>query len=176
MRQLITLTLLLCATNIFGQITNSKVSGVIIAGSDTVLRVEYFKKQPLKPNTKFFINNVLVDEYIVGDLEPELISNVDVNNNQVHVNTKNDWLHKPITLTALKAKVTNLPDTAAVLFMLHGRIINDDYDKYIVNEKLFSKMIVEPMDHTNKANNITVICLLTPAEERAWNEKYMIIR
>src|SRR5438045_9276099 len=74
-------------------------------------------------------------------------------NGQVYVSTKRHDSHRLISLTAIKDKYTDFK-SKPVIFILDGRIVKGDYDKYIVDESYLLQINVDRVN--NPTENIDV--------------------
>ena len=122
MKQLIMLLLVFATTNSFGQITNGKAPGIILADTgknpyrDTTLRVIHVDRNKVERQPAFIINGKYVmNQSLLNSLNPNWIENIQVaksdtiiNNVQyigiIRIKTKSDYNPKTISLTELKNK------------------------------------------------------------------------
>lgn len=180
MKALFVFALAIWTTNTFGQIPINKPNGIIInlnkgLESDSSLKVVYVNKESNIKKPAYFLNEKLVNETLIGTLNPMLIDSIKVLKDsiqigniqyygQIHIKTKSSYNPKLISLTDLKDKYTKLKNES-VVFMIDGKIINADYDKYMVDESYLLTIIVDPIENSKENINIGLIKLLTKSKE-----------
>ena len=191
MKSLLLLAIAISSTNTFGQSPTNKTSGLIInssneLGSDTNLKVVYANKESQINKSAYFLNGKLVNETLLGTLNPIQIESINVvkdsiqiNNiqyyGQIHIKLKSSYTLKLISLTDLKDKYTNLK-SRSVVFMIDGNIINADYDSYMVDESYLLRIIVDKIENTKENIDLALIKLLTKSAENIKKSKEIRIR
>ncbi|MCL9809722.1 hypothetical protein NAT50_10165 [Flavobacterium sp. HXWNR70] len=182
---------LLVAFVSFGQEKSVKVVGLTITNPETTIQSDSIKivyQNETKQNKKpaYFINGKLVNESILRTLNPNEISSVAVEKGEVVINnvtyygklkieTKNNYLPKPITLNDLKAKYLKLKEKQTI-FKIDDAIINADYNTYVVDENYILKIIIETFENKDEKLKLNIVTLLTKSEKNIKNAKEIIIR
>lgn len=182
---------LLVAFASFGQEKSVKVVGLTITNPETTIQSDSIKivyQNETKQNKKpaYFLNGILVNESILKTLNPNEISSVAVEKDEVVINnvtyygklkieTKNNYLPKPITLNDLKAKHLKLKEKQTI-FKIDDTIINADYNTYVVDENYILKIIVETFENKDEKLKLNIVTLLTKSEKNIKNAKEIIIR
>ena len=153
MRTITMYFMLLFATGVaFGQEGVSAIKDTTneqAAIKETTIRVIYADKtKKVRRGREFevYINNVLVGNSIDGfdfsGIETDEIEDINIISYpgsdtmslaQVHITVKNNYLAKPISLTEIKNKYTNLESRSAIFF-IDETLIEGDYDKYMTDE------------------------------------------
>jgi len=193
MKQLIMLLLVFATTNSFGQITNGKAPGIILADTgknpyrDTTLRVIHVDRNKVERQPAFIINGKYVmNQSLLNSLNPNWIENIQVaksdtiiNNVQyigiIRIKTKSDYNPKTISLTELKNKYTEFKNKP-VIFMIDGNIVNADYDNYVIDENNVLTIIVDKFQNTKESIDWGLIKLLTKSEENIKKRQEIILR
>lgn len=165
MKNIIPLFLLLLAASSYGQtISNESTIKVIYADN-----LQHYGKNPA-----WFINGNFVASSLTT-LNPQMIEDIHVIKTdsiidgtkyygQIYVKTKNEYNPKLITLTSLKSKYT-IFGNQPVIFMIDGNIVNDDYDKFYVDENYILQIIVDKIKNEKENIDIKLVKLLTKSEE-----------
>ena len=96
-------------------------------------------------------------------------------NSQILLTMKSDYLPKLISLTNLKSKYTNLNQQVA-LFLLDGKIVNADYDDFVVDESNILSITVEKADKVKGNSDMNLIKLLNRTPENIAKSKQIRIR
>jgi hypothetical protein len=188
MKQLLFFTTIFLTTTAFGQITNSKASGITVdtkrtQGPDTALRVIYADKDGLNQTPACFINGRFV---MNPNINTQNIVNIDVRNvdtivnnklfhGQIYIKTKKGYTPKLISLTELKNKYTNLK-SKSVIFMIDNDVVNADYDKYMIDESYLLTIIVDKIQNKKEKINLGLIKILTKTEANIKARNQMILR
>ena len=193
MKQLIMLLLVFATTNSFGQITNGKAPGIILADTgknpyrDTTLRVIHVDRNKVERQPAFIVNGKYVmNQSLLNSLNPNWIENIQVakgdtiiNNVQyigiIRIKTKSDYNPKTISLTELKNKYTEFKNKP-VIFMIDGNIVNADYDNYVIDENNVLTIIVDKFQNTKESIDWGLIKLLTKSEENIKKRQQTILR
>jgi hypothetical protein len=117
---------------------------------------------------------------------PNLIDNINVvngivqinnvqYNGQTYIKTKSNYVPKFISLSNLKEKYTNLKNKP-VIFMVDDNLVNDDYDKYMVDENYLLKIVIDKIKNAKENINLDVIKLVTKSDENIKESKKIMIR
>jgi len=193
MKLLFIFLVMFAATNSFGQITNGKPPGIILADTgknpnrDTTLRVIHVDRNKVERQPAFIINGKYVmNQSLVSSLNPNWIENIKVakgdtiiNNVQyigiIRIKTKSDYNPKTISLTELKNKYTEFKNKP-VIFMIDGNIVNADYDNYVIDENNVLTIIVDKFQNTKESIDWGLIKLLTKSEENIKKRDQIIFR
>lgn len=191
MKPLLILAFAICSASTFGQAPSNKISGVTIYSSkelekDTSLKVIYVNKEKLINKPAYFLNKKFVNGTLLSTLNPRLIENISVSNDNIQVDsilyygridikTKSSYNPKLISLTGLKDKYTDLKNKS-VVFMIDGGIINADYNKYMVDESYLLTIIVDKIENSKENIFIGLIKLLTRSDENIKKSKEIRIR
>jgi len=192
MKALFILVIAIWSTSIFGQTPINKKSGLLIDSnkgleSDTIIKVVYENQESkLNKPAAFFINGKFVNETLIRTLNPTQIERINVVSNSIQIDsiiyygsiqieTKINYTIKPISLTDLKNKYTNIK-SKSVVFMIDGSIINGDYEKYMVDESNLLTIIVDKIENTKENIHLGLIKILTKSEENIKRSKIINIR
>ena len=193
MKLLFIFLVMFAATNSFGQITNGKTPGIILADTgknpnrDTTLRVIHVDRNKVERQPAFIINgNYVMNQSLVSSLNPNWIENIKVakgdtiiNNVQyigiIRIKTKSDYNPKTISLTELKNKYTEFKNKP-VIFMIDGNIVNADYDNYVIDENNVLTIIVDKFQNAKESIDWGLIKLLTKSEENIKKRDQIILR
>jgi len=170
----------------------NKAAGVFFRDSivskntaDTIPTVEYdnTKYDGLQP--AYYINRKLANSSL-STLDPQSIDSIyvekkdiEIDNKkyygQIYIKLKKEYTPKLISLTDLKQKYTNLKNGITV-FMIDDKIIKEDYDQYIVDEKYILKILVDTIEMKDEKTTVNVIRLLTRSKENIEKSKIIHIR
>jgi len=193
MKLLFIFLVMFAATNSFGQITNGKTPGIILADTgknpnrDTTLRVIHVDRNKVERQPAFIVNGKYVmNQSLLNSLNPNWIENIQVakgdtiiNNVQyigiIRIKTKSDYNPKTISLTELKNKYTEFKNKP-VIFMIDGNIVNADYDNYVIDENNVLTIIVDKFQNTKESIDWGLIKLLTKSEENIKKRQQTILR
>jgi hypothetical protein len=195
MKQVFIFLLVFATTNSFGQITNGKTSGIILAdtgkhpNSDTTLRVIHIDRNKPERQPAFIINGkYVVNQSLFSGLDPKSVEQIQVlkgdtminnvqYNGQIHVKTKSDYNYNPkaISLTELKNKYTEFMGKP-VIFIIDGNIVNADYDNYVIDENNLLTIIVDKFQNAKENLDLGLIKLLTKSEENLKKRGQIISR
>ena len=193
MKLLFIFLVMFAATNSFGQITNGKPPGIILADTgknpnrDTTLRVIHVDRNKVERQPAFIVNGKYVmNQSLLNSLNPNWIENIQVakgdtiiNNVQyigiIRIKTKSDYNPKTISLTELKNKYTEFKNKP-VIFMIDGNIVNADYDNYVIDENNVLTIIVDKFQNTKESIDWGLIKLLTKSEENIKKRQQTILR
>ena len=178
MKSLLLLALAVWSTHVFGQTPAPQAK--------ESLKVVYTDNEHNTQKPAYFLNGKLISGTVLETFNPALINSVDVVKEkikidgieyfgQIHITTKSDYQPSLISLTALKDKYTNLKDKPTV-FMLDGRIINGDYDKYLVDENYLLTLVVDKFENKKDNISLSLIKLLTKSPENIKKSKEIRIR
>ncbi|MCE7041086.1 hypothetical protein [Dyadobacter sp. CY312] len=189
MRHLAILLISFITFNSIGQITpkwldNSKPQATL---HDSIPKVIYTNEHKHGGDAAFFINGEFISGGIVPLFNPEIIKDVNVYrdsitvgetlyDSQIRITTKNNYLPKFISLNQLKAKYTSLAQQHAVFSINNDRIINKDYDKYLVDESYILSITIEKTDKAKGSSDLNFIRLLTRTPENIAKSKQIRIR
>jgi hypothetical protein len=191
MKQALIITIAFITFNAFGQTSHLKVP--LISGNpqtefkiDTTLKVTYVDSIDFEKSPAYYLNGQFVSETILKTLNPNLIEGISVKNQEIEIEahkyygqvfiiTKGDYLPKLISLNELRTKYTNLKNTL-VIFTIDNEIINEDYDKCIVDENYLLKISIKKIENDKEKLNLTVIQILTKSEENIRKSKEIRIR
>ncbi|NNE27795.1 MAG: hypothetical protein HKN09_13195 [Saprospiraceae bacterium] len=159
--------------------------------SDTVPLVQYIQKDKAfkkrdKQKPAFFINDVLVKENTISTINPDQIESVKVikdsltmrdknHNGEVYITMKKAYSPQFISLSALKRKYVDEKYKSS-LFMIDNKVIDDDYDSYMIDEKYIMKIEVEFIQNEKERLGINIIHLITRSEQNIKKENEILIR
>jgi DNA repair ATPase RecN len=192
MRQILIIAAAFFTLNVFAQIKNIKVPLVknvnpqTISQNDTILKVLYVNKNVSEKRPAYYLNGQFVNETLLKTLNPNVIENIRVEHQeievetekyygQIFINTKDNYKPKLISLNDLKSKYTDLKNASSV-FMIDHEIINDDYDKCIVDENYILKISVERIENNKERLKFNLIRILTKTKENIRKSKEIRIR
>lgn len=143
MKKLLTSVLVLGGLHCFGQ-------------SDGKVPVKYAKKPSEVQETKFFVNGQQMQSSLVHWLNRDQLTDVQVHNNAIYVQTKEAYQPVVLTLNEFKKKHTNLGDKPA-LFMVDGEIVKTNSDQYYLDEKGIKLVVVDEVDGALVNQSLPVI-------------------
>lgn len=189
------ITTLLLTINAIGQIEPQKVVGLNIETSNkisdknTAIQVIYTKKNNHlnKKKPAYFLNEKLISENVVYFLDPKDITECKVDKNdivienvkyngQIKIKTKdNNYQPKLISLNDLKIKYIDQNGNSTV-FQIDNLIINDDYEKYLVDENHILRIVVDEFENSNEKLKFNIIKIYTRSEENIKASKQILIR
>lgn len=191
MRPLVILLFLIFEIVTYGQseenILKSKDSGVIGNNrqlqddkykiSDTIPVVHYMKNDSIKNSftPTYYLNGKEINSSILCCVNPQIIDSIKVaknsdtvdkmnQNGEIFIKTKENYKLSLISLNNLAEKYLKLNNNS-VLFMIDNRIINEDYSKYIIDEKFIAKIEVEYIKRSVSGVDINIVKLITRTEE-----------
>ena len=148
--------------------------------------VEYVKTNDSGRQPAYFINGKFANPTILSTISPQHIDSIYVEKKeieiddikyigQVHLTMKEGYNPGFISLSDLKSK-HSIPANNSTIFMIDNKIIKDDYNNYIVDEKYILKIIVDKFENEEENLNITIVQLLTKSDENIKKSKEIIIR
>jgi hypothetical protein len=192
MRQILIISAAFFTLNAFGQIKNIKVpevknlSSQAILQNDTSLKVTYVNKNVSDKSPAYYLNGQLADESILNTLNPNSIKDIRIEEQelvegtkkfygQIFIATKDNYELKLISLTDLKIKYTELKK-GSTFFMIDNEIINDDYDKYLVDENYIFRIFVEKIENKKERLKFNLVRIMTKTEENIRKSKEIRIR
>lgn len=185
MKTLLYLSLILISVNLYSQKIEDRLEdadGVKIAeiakhsATDTIPVVVNIGDQKKQSNVLYFLNGKQVNEQVVGAINPEKIADIKIEKaakedsefgekGRIYITTKENYTPKLISLNALKAKYVDLENDHPSIFMMNERIINTDYDDYLVDEKYILKIEVQSIVNGKEDVDINVVRLVTRSKE-----------
>jgi hypothetical protein len=159
--------------NTLGQIKTTTVPPSL--GVDTTIKVSYENQNTLKSKPAYYLNGQLVNENIIKTINPKSIEDIIVKNeniiienqkiyHQIFIKTKTDYNLRLISLTDLKLKYTDLKKKST-LFMVNGEIINDNYDKTLIDENYILKISVEKIENRAERLKFNLVKIWTKTDE-----------
>jgi len=94
---------------------------------------------------------------------------------QIFIKTKASYHPKLISLNDLKLKYTN-PGKIHTLFMIDNKVVDENYDKYFVDENYILQIIVEKVENKAEKLKFNLVKLLTRTEENIKESKKIYLR
>ncbi len=188
MKSLFTFLITILTFHSFGQVQNPKLQNLKVSTfhvNDSILKVYYDTTLLAVPNQAFIINGQFLSSF--STINPNLIESIDVIKRDttiahvqyygiIKIRTKPDHNIKPISLTQLKLKYTNLKNNTAV-FIVDNQIINTgDYGNYFVDENFIFKIIVQKITNEKEGLELNVVKLFTKSEENILKSKDIRLR
>ena len=176
MKNIIILLLVFATTNSFAQTTTDTTLRVVYGYADDMKmpqgKIAYFLNGHFMVTEPSLVNLSLV-ENIHGVSSDTTINNV-IYNYQFFLTTKSYYYYnpKPISLTDLKNRFTNLKDKP-VIFMYDGEILKCDYDNFMVDENNLLTIIVDKYQNSKESLDLGLIKLLTKSEENIKQRKLL---
>lgn len=181
MKQSILLLFMALATLSYSQIQTGELSGVTILSTekyqeaDTVPTVVYASQNRSEKTPLYYLDGVAVNQYAIKTLDPNRIQKIEVVKNDptlgegaehgvIYITTKKGYTPSYIALNALKDKYIKI-SARPTIFLLNGKVLNVDYDQYLVDEKYILKIEVESLDQPAEGLQVEVINLITRTEE-----------
>ena len=192
MKQFLIITALLLTLNSFGQTKDEKVNGSLTSNKqsisvfDTIPKVSYITKSLTERNPVYYINEQLVNSTALTTLDPKIIESINVVKKpvkieskqyagQIFIKTKASYHPKLISLNDLKLKYTN-PGKIHTLFMIDNKVVDENYDKYFVDENYILQIIVEKVENKAEKLKFNLVKLLTRTEENIKESKKIYLR
>jgi hypothetical protein len=173
----------------FGQLTG-KVPGLNITKpvtiKDTVIKVVYNSKKIIKNPPAFFYYGKLVDNTLMSAFNPENIATMNVVKKdtiidsvkyygRIMIQGKTTSKQNYISLNEFKLKYIS-PSENATVFQIDGNVIDNDYDKCLIDEKYILKVIVTPVDNPKEKIKLNIINLLTKSLKNIEESNQIILR
>ena len=151
---------------------------------DTVVRVVYNKENSNENNPAYFVNDFQLNTSSIRFIEPNTIENIVVEKDifeangrkyigKIHIKLKENIEFKPISINALKTKYLDLPEFNTI-FMIDGKIVYDNFNEVIVNERNIYKIEVQLLDNENEKLKLNIVNIITRTENNI--KKYEEIR
>lgn len=192
MKYILVFAIALFSLNVSSQIRNIKVPEVKNTGTrkttepDTIIRVVYIDKSVSEKKPAFYLNGQFVCATLLKTLNPDFIEGINVEKQEIEIegikyygriliNTKSTYKPKLISLNDLKLKYTDLKSTSTI-FMIDNEIINEDYDKSLVDEDYILKISIEKIKNKSERLNLNLVKILTRTEENLKKSREIIIR
>jgi len=192
MKQFLIITALLMTLNSFGQTKDEKVNESLTSNKqsisvfDTIPKVSYITKSLTERNPVYYINEQLVNSTALTTLDPKIIESINVVKKpvkiegkqfagQIFIKTKANYHPKLISLNNLKLKYANL-GKISTLFMIDNKVIDENYDKYFVDENYILQIIVEKVENKAEKLKFNLVKLLTRTEENIKESKKIYLR
>jgi hypothetical protein len=143
--------------------------------ADTSLKIIYENKSEKKLSPAFYLNGKFINYSVFRTLNPKKITNIRVEKQyievdaikyygQVFVETIKNYKSDYISLTDLKTKYAELKD-APTIFMIDNELINDNYDKYILDQNYLLRINIETLENSKEGIRFNLIRILTKTEE-----------
>jgi hypothetical protein len=197
MKRILLLIFILSSFNLISQTPVDTLAGklsglktgvrVIYSENDTVPVVVNLKEGNKGPNVLFYLNEEVVDGQIINAINPNQIKEVKVEKESIQFNevnydgiiyirTKENYTPKFISLNELKEKYLNLSEDASTLFMLNDKIINTDYDSFIVDEKYILKIETQAIKNSKEQLDMNVIKVITRTKGNIEKANTIIIK
>ncbi len=191
MKYIYFIALTLFAFNSFGQTIPKKVTPQNAAplknvDNDTLFKVFYKNEIDNKIKPAYFLNGKHISEKVFNAIAVHKIENLEVEGGSLEienikyvgkilVKTKAHDEPELISLNNLKLKHTNIND-GFVIFQIDDKIINSDYNDFLVDENYILKIVVEK--HVNEVENfrLKLINIYTKSEENIKKSKQIMIR
>ena len=142
---------------------------------EATIRVIYADKTKKKRSGREYeeyINNILdgnsIDGFDLSGIEKDEIEDIniisypgrDTGLAQMHITVKNNYLAKPISLTEVKNKYTNLGNRPAIFF-IDETLIEGDYDKYMTDENGIYTITIDKLSNPKERVEIDIIKIKT---------------
>ena len=197
MKRILLLIFILSSFNLISQVPVDTLAGklsglktgvrVIYSENDTVPVVVNLKEGKKGTNVLFYLNEEVVDGQIINAINPNQIEEVKVEKESIQFNevnydgiiyirTKENYTPKFISLNELKEKYLNLSEDASTLFMLNDKIINTDYDSFIVDEKYILKIETQAIKNSKEQLDMNVIKVITRTKGNIEKANTIIIK
>ena len=141
---------------------------------DTSLKVIYQEKENDTKRPAIYLNDKFISVTLLSTLNPFLIESLNCLNEKIQIDsvqyfgeilirTKNNYNPQIISLRELKEKYTNLKDKSSI-FMVDRIIINEESDKYFVDENNLLRIIIESVQNAKENIDLGLIKILTKSE------------
>lgn len=146
----------------------------------------FHQKTPVTNNIAFIINGQLIPGFDIASLDIHVIDTFNIYkrdttvnghtyNASIRINTKKEYTPEYITLNDLKRKHTAI-ESGPNIFMINDRIISDNYDKVMVDEKHILKIEVSKISNPDENVDINVIRLTTRTKANTKKSEEFMIR
>ena len=160
--------------------------GQINAKSDNAFDVVYLHDIKTDNKPAYFLNGNRIDESAITTITPNKIASVNVEKQdfefeskkyygKILIETKIGYTPKLITLNQLKEKYINL-EPRPTIFLIDDKIINADYDEYVVDENNILKIVVDY--HTISTDKLNLYCIkiITKTDENVKKAREIRLR
>lgn len=188
MKKLLIIAFTFCSLLTSAQLNVPQVANVnpVVSQNDSVIKVSYINRTNAEKSPAYYVNGQFVNESILKSLNPEGIEYIRVEKEeievesqkyygQIFISTKVSYKPKLISLTDLKLKYTKLKNTPAI-FMIDNEIVQDDSNKFLVDENYILNISIENIDRAKEKLNFYLIHIFTKSEENIRNSKKIILR
>jgi hypothetical protein len=146
----------------------------------------FHQRTPVTDNIAFIINGQLIPGFDMASLDIHMIDTFNIYKRDTTVNghtysasilisTKKEYTPEYITLNDLKRKHTSV-ESGPNIFMIDDRIISDNYDRVMVDEKHILKIEVSKIRNPEENLDVNVIRLSTKSKTNTENAKKFMIR
>ncbi len=146
----------------------------------------FHQKTPVTNNIAFIVNGQLIPGFDIASLDIHVIDTFNIYkrdttvnghtyNASIRINTKKEYTPEYITLNDLKRKHTTI-ESGPNIFMIDDRIVSDNYDKVMVDEKHILKIEVSKVRNPEENLDVNVIRLSTKSKTNTENSKKFMIR
>ena len=172
-----------------------KISGVTITTQydikDSIPVVQYLDKTKtantwVGKQPVFFINGTKVEENLLTTVNPNQIESIQVikdsltlktksPNGEVHIKLKEEYNPNFISLNELKERYVDAK-YQSTLFMVDDKIIEGDYDSYLIDEKFIMKIEVQFILNEKERLGVNIIKLITRTEENIDKANVLLLR
>ena len=192
MKKLLILLFSLTLAQSFAQTTKEKTQNVPINRQnnriiDTALRVIYVDKNKSERTSAVFINGKYVTNSIfLSTFKMDYVENIEIISrdtlienisfgSQLYIKTKDNYMPKFISLTAVKDKYTNLKGKT-VIFTIDGDFINENYDACLVDENHLLTIIVDKFEIAKEKKELGLIKILTKSQKNLEDRNQIMLR
>jgi hypothetical protein len=167
--------------NAFGQIKEIKtLSGKvrdikINSQADTSLKITYGNKPDTTLRPAIYLDGKHINSSITRTLNVKIITNIKIEKKyieldgikyygQIFFETNKNYKFDFVSLSYIKSKYAELSD-APTLFMIDNELINDDYDKFILDNNYLLRINIETIKNSKAGIRFNLIRILTKKEE-----------
>ena len=202
MKKILFLALMLLSSNLIGQIKQDTLEGITIdeglnglktgkrtiySQNDTIPIVINLKETKIENEVLWNLNGQVVDKQVIKTIDPNKIEALKIEKESsefndanytgtIYITTKENYKPKLISLNELKAKYLSISKSTYSLFLLDGKVINMDYDKFRIDENYILKIEVQDVENGKENLDIVVISLLTRTKENLKKANTIMIR
>lgn len=174
------------------QIQTAPLEGVKIADSqlysatDTIPKVFYLKNKKKLSPVAWLLNGDVIHEQQVSTINPDMIAAMNIEtgihtigekeyDGLIKITTKEAYQPRFLTLNELKSQYTEFSDLPTV-FLINGKMVNADYDEFLVDETFILKIEVETMENVKEELNLHFIKIITRTKQNLKKANTIVIR
>lgn len=150
-------------------------SNINVARNDTSLKILFQNDLESKQEPAYYLNGKHISSSILHSINPKVITDIKLERNDIVINSKKyygqifittnrDYKFNVVTLTDLELKYAKFMD-APTLFMINNQLINEDYDKFILDQNYLLRINIETIENPKENLRFNLIRILTKTQE-----------